>query len=86
MFTFKWKKVPETNNEKEISVIQAWRVTWNSCECSGDYSSMAYLKEQAEFFTNEQQAKEFKESLENAFKLIKNSGRKITTVSLVKEQ
>lgn len=72
-------KRPITNQTVEVETIQLWYVRWKSRH--SDY--MGDAKTIMEAFTSEDDAKFFKESLENAFKLLKYSGS-ITKVSLEK--
>lgn len=73
MWLFKKKSVPETNNTKEIDVIKAYVVRYQSFEQLYSYvDSTAYPKKQAEFFVNKEEAVEFVESLKNANKILKN--------------
>lgn len=70
MFFFKKKlTVPETNETKEIEVVKTWIVRWMARK--GEYFSDRYPV--AEVFTSEQQARDFYNSLINAYKLVKNS-------------
>ena len=76
MFWFKKKEVPETNNTKQIDVVQTWEVRWHSrhSEFSGG------TQPEVEVFTSELDAANFKKSLQNAFKLLKHtSGTYITS-------
>lgn len=72
MFSFKKLTVPEKNTTKEVEVVQTWRVDWlgRNGSFSGD------TQKETEIFTNEQEAKDFEQSLINAFKLIRNTSER----------
>lgn len=72
-------QVPATNEVKTIDAVQVWTVRWLSR--SGPYSGD--LRQEVEAFTSEDEAKAFKEALENAYKLLKHTSG--TTVTLTKE-
>jgi hypothetical protein len=76
MFWFKKKLVvPQSNETVEKDVVQLWRVDWESRY--GSFSNNT--KKETEVFTSEEDAKAFKLSLENAFKLIKHtSGNQVS--------
>lgn len=68
MNLFKWLKIP-TGATKEVKAYENWAVRYTSRvgNCSWD------VKPEAEFFTNEQDARDFAEQLRAAFKLVKNT-------------
>ena len=68
--------VPVDNSTKTIEVLETWVVSWESYKKDYTYVS----EKQMEFivFTNEQEANDFKASLEAAAKLLNDSNRKIT--------
>lgn len=66
---FEKKTVPLNNETKEVEVTALWAVRWQSRY--GPFNSD--VKDEAEFFPNEQDALDFKKALENAFKLIKHT-------------
>ncbi len=68
-FLFKKLTVPFNNSTKEVETIQMWRVTWYSRY--GEFSHLT--RKQVEIFTNKEDAENFKESLVNAFKLIRHT-------------
>ena len=78
-----WKRkkieVPVTNETQEIEVLETWVVSWVSIEA---YSYSSLLRNgQVEFvvFIDEEQANNFKKSLEDAIVLLKDTPtRKIT--------
>lgn len=59
--------VPESNGE-ELEAVQLWSVEWQ-----GRIGESSFDKtREAEFFTNEEDAKTFAHSLREAFKLIRH--------------
>jgi len=68
MDLFKWLSIP-TGATKQVKAYESWCVRYKSRH--SEYSSGT--KPAAEFFTNEQDAKDFAKQLEAAFKLIKNT-------------
>lgn len=74
---FKKLTTPETNDTKEITVVQLWYVKWFSRD--GPYSSD--LNKEVEVFTSAEEANAFAESLVAAFKLLKyTSGTQVTVI------
>ena len=72
---FKKLSVPKTNETVQKETLVLWVVSWQSRQ--GAYSSD--ISKEFEAFSSEEDAKEFKISLENAFKLIRHtSGTKVT--------
>lgn len=76
---FKWLRVPESNETKEIEVVQLWEVRWESRD--GPFSSDS--RPEVECLKFEQEAIDFKQSLENAFGILRYSGN-ITKVKIGK--
>lgn len=76
MLWFKKKSVPETNDTKEIEVVQLWYVRWESRHGSYSFDT----KKEMEGFTSEAEAREFAASLNAANKLLKNTNFKQATV------
>ena len=74
-----WKKkqiVPITNDTKEIEVPKAWIVSWDSVyHYVEGYKS---TKKQFVVCLSEEEAKNLKISLENAFKLCRDTSRNVT--------
>lgn len=70
---FKKLAVPRTNETREIDAVQLWEVRWWSRH---GWSGPDYVKAtpQLECFTSEKEAIDFKESLENAFQLLRYGG------------
>lgn len=73
---FKSKKidVPISNETKQVDAVEFWQVQWYSRygNFHGD------IEQENEVFTNEQAAKDFAESIRNAFKLLRfTSGTKV---------
>ena len=68
-FLAKWLTLPESNNVKEIKTIQTWRVTWYSRY--GRYSTDT--RQEVEIFTSEEEAMFFKNSLIQAYSLIRHT-------------
>jgi len=68
LFTFKKLTVPETNDTKEVDVIQLWEVRWISRH--GEYSH--HTQPELEAFTSYEKANEFATALKNANKLLRN--------------
>lgn len=62
MFGFKKLNVP--SGTKELTAYESWAVRF-------EISRLLYSKEQCEFFTSEEDAKAFKQSVEQAAKLLK---------------
>lgn len=74
-----WKKkieVPLTNETKEVEVLETWVVSWMSAD---SYYSGGLKSGQMEFvaFTDEQLANEFYNSINIAFKLLRDKGRRV---------
>lgn len=77
---FKTKKtqVPVSNETHEVDAIVTWSVKWKSRY--GEF--MGEVTEECETFIDESVAKEFKTSLDNAYKLLKHtSGTRVTLTS-----
>jgi hypothetical protein len=74
-----WKKkqiVPITNDTKEIEVSKAWIVIWDSVyHYVEGYKG---IKKQYAVCLSEEEAKNLKISLENAFKLCRDTSRCVT--------
>lgn len=79
MDLFKWLCIP-TGDTKEVKAYENWAVRYTSRH-SG-YSSGT--QPEAEFFTNEQDAKDFADQLRAAFKLVKNTTDNYVTVEKTK--
>ena len=78
MLSFKKKTVPESNDTKELDVLKSWKVTWYSTRTyAGKYSNSEM---ESEFFTSQNDAEAFRESLQSAHKLLKNSGELIRAI------
>lgn len=73
-------EVPATNETKTVDGVQVWTVRWLSRY--GEFSGN--VREEVAAFVNEQEAKDFKESIENAFKLLRHTSG--TTVILTREK
>jgi hypothetical protein len=76
------KKVtaPQSSAVKTVDAVQLWTVRWLS-----RYNEYAgSVREEVEAFTSEQDARDFKLALENAFKLLKHTSG--TTVTITKEK
>jgi hypothetical protein len=71
MFNFLRKKlpVPASNEMTEVDTIQTWRVTWTSRY--GIWSEN--IRTEVEFFFSEEEAKDFKNSLDAANRLLRNT-------------
>lgn len=65
----KKKLIATTKETQEFDAHEVWAVTWKSRY--GQFSSD--VEKECEFFTNEEEAIEFNERLEDAFKLIRHS-------------
>lgn len=72
--TLKKIEVPETNNTKEVDVVELWEVRWVSIKFHKILSVHLMEKDEMQVFVSEQIANEFKDALLNAHKLLKNSG------------
>jgi len=68
LFYKKIIEVPENNEIKEIETVQLWIVRWVARQGPYIFSDPV---EQLEAFSSEEEALKFKESLENAFKLLR---------------
>ena len=68
MFSFKKINIPESNKTTERETVQLWIVSWYSSYANGIAPTFV---EEIEAFTDKEEALNFKESLENAFKLLK---------------
>lgn len=73
---FEKKKIPLSNEMKEVDVTALWAVRWKSV----NDTCLQGSKEEAEFFLNEQDAKDFKQSLEQAMSLLKQSVQKRVSI------
>jgi len=69
MLSFRKKKVPKTNETVEADVVRLWIVKWQSG--NSEYSTNTSGELCA--FTSEDEAIKFKESLIDAFKLIRHT-------------
>ena len=58
-----------TDETKEITAYESWMVRWNSVNGSGRFPDKTA---QSEVFTNEEDAKIFKKTLEEAIKFTKS--------------
>ena len=90
MFKFFKKTVviPERHKQTEVMSAQLWSVRWRSLR--GTMHSEIYCHHvnqypDAEFFTSENDAKDFAEALTNAFALIRHTGLH-TEVTIQKEK
>jgi hypothetical protein len=70
-------RIPASNTTKEIDAIQLWYVRWTSRD--GPYSSST--REETECFPCEQDAKDFRDALENAFRLTRILNHGAVTLS-----
>ena len=76
MWLFKKKAVPETNNTKEVDVVQLWIVKWTSVS---HYVGRHYSgKPEFEAFTSKAAAEDFATSLRQAMKLLKSQIGSVT--------
>ena len=73
---FKKIVVPESNEVVEKEAVQLWVVSWISRHGACSYD----IRTEFEAFENKQDALDFKQSLENAFKLLKHTHK--TNVSI----
>lgn len=69
LFTKKIIEIPVSNEVKEQEAVQLWYVSWTSR--NGRYYSDT--NKEIEAFTSEEAALNFRQSLKNAFKLIKHT-------------
>jgi exopolyphosphatase/pppGpp-phosphohydrolase len=72
-------KVPATNETKLVESVQVWTVRWKSRY--GEFSTN--VREEVVAFVDEQEAEDFKKSIENAFNLLRHTSG--TTVTITKE-
>jgi len=64
-----------SSKKQKVTAEDSWRVEWYS----RDGKHFTDVHQEAEFFLVEQEAKDFKEALEDAFKLIRHtSGTQVT--------
>ena len=75
----KFISVP-TGDTKEVVALDNWVVSWKSKH--GEYKSD--YRQEFEVFLNEDDAKDFKKSLEDAFKILKYSHESIISVKITK--
>ncbi len=68
---FRKKIVPQSNETKRIVVVQTWEVRYYSLE-SSPYGSYISAKKELEVFLSFREAEDFKDSIENAHKLLKS--------------
>ena len=68
--------VPVDNSTKIVEVLETWVVSWESYK--KDYTYVSAKQMEFIVFTNEQEANDFKASLEAAAKLLNDSNRKVT--------
>ena len=80
MIGFKKIKIPNRKYKKSLEAVELYEVRWKSR--NGDYSGDT--KEEVEVFTSRKDAKEFEESLKEAFKILKYSGWGVTDVDMRK--
>jgi len=75
LLSFKKLFVHETNSTKEINAVQLWEVRWKS-----RYNEFfSGTQPEVEIFTDEQTARDFKQALEQAFRLLRHtSGTRVT--------
>jgi len=76
MDIFKWLRIP-TGETKEVKAYENWAVRYKSRH--GNFSGDT--RPEAEFFTNEEDAKAFAEQLKAAFKLVKNTADNYVTIT-----
>lgn len=75
---FWFKKITIPNGEtKELIAYEKWSVRWEGAK--GPYSTE--IQGECEFFTNEQDAKDFADELGKAFKLVRHWGKYSIRVS-----
>jgi uncharacterized protein YeaC (DUF1315 family) len=72
---FKFLTVPWTNKTKKVQAVQLWEVRWES-----RYGEMGSdTRPEMEAFSSEEEARKFKSSLENAFRILRHtSGTRVT--------
>jgi hypothetical protein len=80
-----WKtlQVPESNEVREIQVVQMWEVRWLSRAGRSGDAELCSVRPELECFTEEDEAHAFKASVENALALLRYTGTG-TTVTLTK--
>lgn len=76
---FKDLLVPRSNELKTVKAVQLWEVRWMSRH--GEY--YMDVRPEMEAFSSEQEAVDFKVSLEQAFKLVRMTSK--TRISITKE-
>ena len=69
------KFVPKTNETKEVESVVTWQVRWNSLNQFANSPSYVRDKPEVAVFTDSETAERFKESLEQAFVLLKYKGQ-----------
>ncbi len=78
---FKWLRVPESNNTKDVKVAQLWEVRWNSLKFNRMFNDeYPDARPEMETFLTEDEASAFAQSLSNARRLLKISGMSEITV------
>lgn len=76
-----FKKLIPTGENKSVRVLEdTWRVTWYSRY--GEFSG--YVEKECEIFIDEQEAKDFKKQLDDAFTLIKHTSGAIVKLEKTK--
>lgn len=74
---FKKLTVPQSNETEQVDALEVWSVRWYSR--NGEFYTD--VKEECEFFTSENTANEFAESLRAAFRLIRHSSKNQVNVT-----
>lgn len=74
LFIFKKVTVP-SGETKDLTAYESWTVRWDSVKHFYDRSY--HSTQQAEVFTNEDDAKKFRDSLKAALVLLKDGERKV---------
>ena len=78
MFFFRKKIKFPSGQQKTVEAAETWRVSWYSRY--GEY--FGNTREEVEVFFSEKDAKDFADSLRNAFKLLRH--KSLTTVTVKK--
>lgn len=65
---FKWLTVPWSNETKSVKTVQLWEVRWDS---KHGYEGVPDSRPEMEAFTSEAEAKEFRDSLQYAYRLLR---------------
>lgn len=87
MFSFFKKKVVIPSNKKDLhTAVELWSVRWTNLEgWTEQRADMVHAYSKAEFFTSEQDAHEFAQSLTEAYALLRHTGPH-TRITIKKEQ